>query len=150
MEAVRDDAEFHLRSPKDGEVRGTVDARALWQKLVETRLATGEPYLVFSDTVNNAMPRITAIWASRFDLEPVLGNHPADRPRPSGQRPHRRLLPVVAQPREIGTSGTSDRMFIEDVMRFLDNVLQDFIDRAPDEMARAKYSPCASARSASA
>jgi ribonucleoside-diphosphate reductase alpha chain len=50
--------EFHLRSPKDGSVRGkTVDARALFQKLVETRLATGEPYIVFSDTVNRMMPK---------------------------------------------------------------------------------------------
>ena len=57
MEAVRDGTEFHLRSPKDGSVRGTVDARSLFQKLVETRLATGEPYIVFNDTVNRTMPK---------------------------------------------------------------------------------------------
>jgi ribonucleoside-diphosphate reductase alpha chain len=57
MEAVRDGGEFHLRSPKDGSIRSTVDARALFQKLVETRLATGEPYIVFSDTVNRMMPK---------------------------------------------------------------------------------------------
>ena len=57
MEAVRDGAEFHLRSPKDGSIRSTVDARSLFQKLVETRLATGEPYIVFSDTVNRMMPK---------------------------------------------------------------------------------------------
>ncbi|MCP2885540.1 hypothetical protein NK985_24000, partial [Salmonella enterica subsp. enterica serovar Typhimurium] len=57
MEAVRDGTEWILRSPKDGSERGKVDARALFQKLVETRLATGEPYIVFSDHVNKAMPR---------------------------------------------------------------------------------------------
>ena len=57
MEAVRDGAEFELKSPKTGEVRGTVDARSLFQKLVETRLATGEPYIVFNDTVNRMMPK---------------------------------------------------------------------------------------------
>ncbi|WP_397590167.1 ribonucleotide reductase N-terminal alpha domain-containing protein, partial [Sphingorhabdus sp.] len=57
MEAVRAGEEFNLRSPKTGEVRSTVDARSLFQKLVETRLATGEPYIIFSDTVNNAMPK---------------------------------------------------------------------------------------------
>ncbi len=57
MEAVRSGAEFILRSPKDGSERGKVDARALFQKLVETRLATGEPYIVFSDTVNRMMPK---------------------------------------------------------------------------------------------
>lgn len=56
MEAVRNGLEFNLRSPKDNSIRGTVDARSLFQKLVETRLATGEPYIVFSDTVNRAMP----------------------------------------------------------------------------------------------
>jgi len=55
MEAVRDGTEFNLVSPKDGSVRGSVDARSLFQKLVETRLATGEPYIIFSDTVNRSM-----------------------------------------------------------------------------------------------
>ena len=41
--------EFILRSPKDGSERGKVDARSLFQKLVETRLATGEPYIIFID-----------------------------------------------------------------------------------------------------
>jgi len=57
MAAVRDGAEWELKSPKDGSVRGRVDARSLFQKLVETRLATGEPYIVFADHVNNAMPK---------------------------------------------------------------------------------------------
>src|SRR5438105_9447078 len=57
MEAVRDGAEWTLRSPKDQSARGTVDARSLFQKLVETRLATGEPYIIFIDQVNRSMPR---------------------------------------------------------------------------------------------
>src|SRR3546814_19334883 len=50
-------AEWELKSPKDGSTRGSVDARALFQKLVETRLATGEPYIVFADHVNENMPK---------------------------------------------------------------------------------------------
>src|SRR3546814_2270454 len=57
MEAVRDGSEFHLRSPKDQSIRSTVDARSLFQKLVETRLATGEPYIIFIDQVNRMMPK---------------------------------------------------------------------------------------------
>ena len=57
MAAVREGAEFILRSPKDGSERGKVDARSLFQKLVETRLATGEPYIIFIDAVNKAMPK---------------------------------------------------------------------------------------------
>src|SRR5690606_6944063 len=57
MDAVRNGTpEYPLRSPKTGEVIRTVDARTLWEKLLETRLATGEPYIVFSDTVNRATP----------------------------------------------------------------------------------------------
>src|SRR5687767_8182559 len=57
MECVRSGSEWQLTSPKTGSIRATVDARSLFQKLVETRLATGEPYIVFSDTVNRMMPR---------------------------------------------------------------------------------------------
>ncbi|HJR83315.1 MAG TPA: ribonucleotide reductase N-terminal alpha domain-containing protein, partial [Sphingomicrobium sp.] len=57
MTAVRNGEEFDLKSPKDGSVRGTVDARSLFQKLVETRLATGEPYIIFIDAVNKTMPK---------------------------------------------------------------------------------------------
>src|SRR3546814_5092917 len=58
MEAVRDGKEFALRSPKDQSVRGSVNARALFQKLVEVRLATGEPYIVFNDTVRSEERRV--------------------------------------------------------------------------------------------
>ncbi|MGH6706188.1 MAG: ribonucleotide reductase N-terminal alpha domain-containing protein, partial [Sphingomicrobium sp.] len=57
MEAVRAGDEFTLRSPRDGTERGKVDARSLFQKLVETRLATGEPYIIFIDQVNRSMPK---------------------------------------------------------------------------------------------
>src|SRR5882672_990686 len=57
MEAVRDGAMFGLRSPKTKDVVREVDARSLWQKILEIRLQTGEPYLIFADTVNRAMPQ---------------------------------------------------------------------------------------------
>jgi len=55
MNAVRDDLPFALRSPKSGEQLRTVSARHLWQRILETRLQTGEPYLLFSDTANNQL-----------------------------------------------------------------------------------------------
>ena len=103
MEAVKTGSEWVLRSPKDGSERATVDARSLFQKLVETRLATGEPYIIFIDKVNATMPRHQReLGPQGLDLEPVQRDHLADRPRPSRQRPHRGLLPVVAQPRDLG------------------------------------------------
>ncbi len=140
MEAVRDGAEFNLVSPKDGSVRGSVDARSLFQKLVETRLATGEPYIIFSDTVNRSMPKHhrelgLKVSTSNLCAEITL---PTGRDHLGGDRTAVCCLSSLNL--ETWDEWNGDKMFIEDVMRMLDNVLQDFIDRAPDEMARARYS----------
>lgn len=140
MEAVRTGAEFDLLSPRDGAVRKTVDARSLFQKLVETRLATGEPYIVFSDTVNRMMPK----HHRDLGLKVSTSNLCSEITLPTG-RDHLgndRTAVCCLSSLNLETWGQweGDKVFIEDVMRFLDNVLQDYIDRAPDEMARAKYS----------
>ncbi|WP_096362117.1 ribonucleoside-diphosphate reductase subunit alpha [Sphingobium cloacae] len=140
MEAVRDGAEFALKSPKDGSVRGKVDARALFQKLVETRLATGEPYIVFSDTVNGTMPK----HHRELGLKVSTSNLCSEITLPTGRdhlgNDRTAVCCLSSLNLETWDEWKEDRQFIEDVMRFLDNVLQDYIDRAPDEMARAKYS----------
>jgi ribonucleoside-diphosphate reductase alpha chain len=140
MEAVREGAEFNLKSPKDGSVRGTVDARSLFQKLVETRLATGEPYIIFSDTVNKSMPK----HHQELGLKVSTSNLCAEITLPTG-RDHlggdrTAVCCLSSLNLETWDEWSTDKAFVEDVMRMLDNVLQDFIDRAPDEMARAKYS----------
>ncbi len=140
MQAVADGAEFHLRSPKDGSVRATVDARSLFQKLVETRLATGEPYIIFSDTVNRMMPA----HHRELGLKVSTSNLCSEITLPTGRdhlgNDRTAVCCLSSLNLETWDEWHDDRMFIEDVMRFLDNVLQDYIDRAPDEMARAKYS----------
>nr|WP_246465597.1 ribonucleoside-diphosphate reductase subunit alpha [Novosphingobium jiangmenense] len=140
MEAVRDGAEFHLRSPKDGSVRSTVDARSLFQKLVETRLATGEPYIVFNDTVNRMMPK----HHRELGLKVSTSNLCSEITLPTGRdhlgNDRTAVCCLSSLNLETWDEWNGDKRFIEDVLRFLDNVLQDYIDRAPDEMARAKYS----------
>ena len=140
MEAVRDGAQFNLRSPKDGSVRGTVDARSLFQKLVETRLATGEPYIVFSDTVNRTMPK----HHRDVGLKVSTSNLCSEITLPTGRdhlgNDRTAVCCLSSLNLENWDEWKDDKVFIEDVMRFLDNVLQDYIDRAPPEMARAKYS----------
>ncbi len=140
MEAVREGEKFDLKSPKTGEVRATVDARSLFQKLVETRLATGEPYIVFSDTVNRMMPKhhrdlglkvSTSNLCSEITLPTGIDHLGNDRTA---------VCCLSSLNLEKWEEWNGDKQFIEDVMRFLDNVLQDYIDRAPPEMARAKYS----------
>lgn len=140
MAAVRDGREFDLVSPKDGSVRGKVDARSLFQKLVETRLATGEPYIVFSDTVNRMMPK----HHRDLGLKVSTSNLCSEITLPTGRDHlgHDRTAVCCLSSLNLETweEWHEDKRFVEDVMRFLDNVLQDYIDRAPDEMARAKYS----------
>jgi ribonucleoside-diphosphate reductase alpha chain len=140
MEAVRAGEEWNLTSPKDGSVRATVDARSLFQKLVETRLATGEPYIVFSDTVNRMMPK----HHRELGLKVSTSNLCSEITLPTGVdhlgNDRTAVCCLSSLNLETWEEWHGDKRFIEDVMRFLDNVLQDYIDRAPPEMARAKYS----------
>ncbi|MDP8913262.1 MAG: ribonucleoside-diphosphate reductase subunit alpha, partial [Pseudomonadota bacterium] len=140
MEAVRDGAEWTLRSPKDGSERAKVDARSLFQKLVETRLATGEPYIIFIDQVNRSMPR----HHRELGLKVSTSNLCSEITLPTGKdhlgRDRTAVCCLSSLNLETWDQWHGDKLFIEDVMRFLDNVLTDYIERAPDEMARAKYS----------
>ncbi|MGK2286039.1 ribonucleoside-diphosphate reductase subunit alpha [Pedomonas sp. V897] len=139
MEAVRDGTTFDLVSPKDGSKRGEVDARALFQKLVEVRLATGEPYIVYIDTVNRAL----APHQRELGLKVSTSNLCSEITLPTGRdhlgNERTAVCCLSSLNLETWDQWSKDERFIEDVMRFLDNVLQDFIDRAPDTMARAKY-----------
>jgi ribonucleoside-diphosphate reductase alpha chain len=140
MEAVRDGREFSLRSPKDQSVRGSVDARSLFQKLVETRLATGEPYIIFIDQVNRMMPK----HHRDLGLKVTTSNLCSEITLPTGRdhlgNDRTAVCCLSSLNLETWDEWNGDKGFIEDVMRMLDNVLQDYIDRAPPEMARAKYS----------
>ncbi|MGZ8284574.1 MAG: ribonucleoside-diphosphate reductase subunit alpha [Allosphingosinicella sp.] len=140
MEAVRDGAEWTLKSPKDGSERATVDARSLFQKLVETRLATGEPYIIFIDKVNRSMPR----HHRELGLKVSTSNLCSEITLPTGRdhlgKDRTAVCCLSSLNLETWDQWNGDKQFIEDIMRFLDNVLSDYIERAPEEMARAKYS----------
>ncbi|WP_167955914.1 ribonucleoside-diphosphate reductase subunit alpha [Sphingomonas jejuensis] len=140
MEAVRDGAEWNLLSPKDGSVRQTVDARALFQKLVETRLATGEPYIVFIDKVNATMPK----HHRDLGLKVSTSNLCSEITLPTGRdhlgNERTAVCCLSSLNLETWDQWNGEKGFIEDVMRFLDNVLQDYIDRAEPGMEKARYS----------
>ncbi|MEO1242729.1 MAG: ribonucleoside-diphosphate reductase subunit alpha [Pseudomonadota bacterium] len=140
MHAVANDEEFGLKSPKTNEVLRTINARKLWQKILEIRLQTGEPYLVFSDTVNRQMAAhqrklglkvSTSNLCSEIMLHTGLDHKGEDRTA---------VCCLSSINAEKYFEWKDEPQFVEDVMRFLDNVLQDFIDRAPDQMAKAVYS----------
>lgn len=140
MQAVKENAPFELVSPMDGATRKTVDARSLFQKLVETRLATGEPYIVFSDTVNRAMPE----HHRELGLKVSTSNLCSEITLPTGidhlGNDRTAVCCLSSLNLETWDQWNGDTQFIEDVMRMLDNVLQDYIDRAEPSMARAAYS----------
>jgi ribonucleoside-diphosphate reductase alpha chain len=139
MEAVREGAMFGLRSPKTHEVVREVDARSLWQKILEIRLQTGEPYLIFADTVNRAMPqhqRELGLSVRQSNLCSEILLH-TGKDHLGAERTAVCCLSSVNA--ETFLEWRDHPTFIEDVMRFLDNVLQDFIDRAPPEMKNAVY-----------
>ena len=140
MHAVMNDEDFGLKSPKTGEVLRTVSARKLWQKILEIRLQTGEPYLIFSDTVNRQM----AAHQRKLGLKVSTSNLCSEIVLHTGKDHLGEERTAVCCLSSINAEKyfewKDEPMFIEDVMRFLDNVLQDFIDRAPPSMARAVYS----------
>jgi ribonucleoside-diphosphate reductase alpha chain len=139
MEAVRAGGDWNLISPKTGRVVETIRARNLWIKILTSRIETGEPYILFIDAVNRHIPEHhkklgLKVKTSNLCSEITL---PTGKDHLGGQRTAVCCLSSVNL--EYYDQWHKNEMFIEDIMRFLDNVLQDFIDNAPNTMARAKY-----------
>ncbi|MBU0723376.1 MAG: ribonucleoside-diphosphate reductase subunit alpha [Alphaproteobacteria bacterium] len=140
MQAVQDGAMFGLKSPKNGEVLRQVNARQLWQRILETRLQTGEPYLLFIDAVNRALPK----HQQKLGLKVTTSNLCSEITLATGadHAGEERTAVCCLSSLNVETwdEWNAEPGFIEDVLRFLDNVLSHFIDVAPDGMERAKYS----------
>ncbi|MEA4837209.1 MAG: ribonucleoside-diphosphate reductase subunit alpha [Rhodospirillaceae bacterium] len=139
MDAVRQDALFDLKSPKTGETLRQVAARPLWQKILETRMQTGEPYLLFIDTVNRALPK----HQRELGLSVASSNLCAEITLPSGTdhlgRDRTAVCCLSSLNIETWDEWNAEPGFVEDVLRFLDNVLDHFITNAPPDMGKAIY-----------
>ncbi len=140
MHAVRDDEPFVLRSPSSGEPLRTISARLLWQKILETRLQTGEPYLLFVDAANRAL----SSHQRELGLTVRQSNLCSEILLPTGRDHLDNTRTAVCCLSSVNLATwdewRDEPRFIEDLMRFLDNVLDDFIASAPDSMAQARYS----------
>jgi len=138
--AVENDEEFPLRSPKDSSIQRKLSARSLWIRLLTCRVETGEPYFIFIDHVNKARPEHHKLAG----LEVKMSNLCSEITLPTGKDHHdedRTAVCCLASLNlERWDEWHDDPQIVEDIMRLLDNVLQDFIDNAPDDMARARYS----------
>lgn len=139
MEAVVADKEWNLISPYDKSVVSTVQARELWVRLLTARIETGEPYLLFGDTVNRQIPE----HQKKLGLKVKMSNLCSEITLPTGKdhlgENRTAICCLSSLNLENYDAWKDEKGFITDIMRFLDNVLQDFIENAPDSMKRAKY-----------
>lgn len=139
MRAVENDEEWALLSPKDKSVQRKILARSLWIRILTARVETGEPYLIFVDHVNKARPEHHKLAG----LEVKTSNLCSEITLPTGiDRDGKQRTAVCCLSSlnlETYLEWHEHPTFIEDVMRFLDNVLQGFIDNAGSDFARATY-----------
>jgi len=140
MRAVETDEQWALKSPKDGVIQSTVSARNLWIRLLTARIETGEPYMIFIDTVNRLIPQHhklaglnvkTSNLCSEITLPTGIDKEGKDRTA---------VCCLSSLNIEKYDEWKDDQNFISDIMRFLDNVLTDFIENAPEQFRDAKYS----------
>jgi len=134
MVAVATNANWDLIDPNDKSVRDTMKARKLWELILETRYRTGEPYLNFIDTANRALPQ------SQKDMGlHIKGSNLCNEIHLVTNEDRTAVCCLSSVNLEMFDEW-KDTSMIEDLIVFLDNVLQFFIDNAGDEISRAKYS----------
>ncbi len=134
MNAVKDDLVWELVDPKTGQQTDTVMARELWETLLETRYRTGEPYIYFIDKANEAYPQTQKdkglfSRGSNLCIEITL---PTNKERTA--------VCCLSSLNLETYDEWKDSMLVQDITVFLDNVIQYFIDNAPVEISKAKYS----------
>ena len=135
MQDPEADDGWNLLDPHSGAIRETVSAKALWQKILELRMETGEPYIHYIDTSNRLMPEFQKelglkIHQSNLCSEIIL---PTNEERTA-------VCCLSSVNLENYDAWSKDQLFLKDMAEMLDNVLQFFIDNAPDSVSRAKYS----------
>ena len=140
MRAVEMDEQWALKSPKDGAIQSTVSARNLWIRLLTARVETGEPYMIFIDTVNRLIPQHHKLAG----LNVKTSNLCSEITLPTGVDKDGKDRTAVCCLSSLNIEKydewENDENFIGDIMRFLDNVLSDFIENAPSQFRDATYS----------
>ena len=134
MESVRDDLDWDLIDPNSKKVTETFRARELWEALLETRYRTGEPYLYFIDTANAAYPK------TQKDLGLVShgSNLCAEITLPTNEE--RTAVCCLSSVNLEKWDEWKDSNMVADLITFLDNVIEYFIENAPDTISKARYS----------
>ena len=129
------DDSWELKEPGSDEVKEVVPARELWQRILEMRMQTGEPYVHYIDTTNRALPA----WLKDKGLKVRQSNLCSEITLPT-DNDRTAVCCLSSLNLEHFDEWSQNEMFLQDVLEMLDNVLQKFIDDAPDFVSRAKYS----------
>lgn len=134
MEAVKNDDTWELRDPHDGTTRDTIQARELWQDLLKARFRTGTPYLNFIDTANRHLPESQRKFGLRIHGSNLCNEiHLATDDR-------RTAVCCLSSVNLEKWDEWKDTGMVRDLIRFLDNVLQFFIDNATGDLEKARFS----------
>jgi len=126
---------WNLIDPHSGVIRETVSAKSLWQKILELRMETGEPYVHFIDTSNRHLPE----WQKELGLKVHQSNLCSEIILPTN-KDRTAVCCLSSVNLEYYDAWSKNGLFLKDMAEMLDNVLQYFIDNAPDQVARAKFS----------
>ena len=129
------DDSWNLIDPHTNKTIRTISARDLWQKLLETRVATGEPYVSFIDTINESLP----VQQKKLGLKVHHSNLCTEITLPTNEE-RTAVCCLSSVNLEKYDEWKNDSLFISDLVRFLDNALTHFITHAPDSVFRAKFS----------
>ena len=134
MTAVEDDEDWNLLDPNDETIRETHKARKIWETVLETRFRTGEPYINFIDTANRYLPKPM----KRKGLK-IHGSNLCNEIHLPTSEDRTAVCCLSSLNLELYDEW-KDTDVVKDLITFLDNVLQFFIDHAPDSISRARYS----------
>jgi ribonucleoside-diphosphate reductase alpha chain len=129
------DDSWELKDQNNGQVKEVVSAKEIWQRILEIRMQTGEPYLHFIDTSNQHLPE----WQKKLGLSIKQSNLCSEITLPTDKE-RTAVCCLSSVNLEYFDDWKNDELFLKDIAEMLDNVLQYFIDNAPDGVARAKYS----------
>jgi len=129
------DDSWALINPNNKAVTKIVSAKALWVKLIQNRVETGEPYIMFEDTVNNALPQFQKDLGLRVHHSNLCGEIVL-----ATNEERTAVCCLSSVNLEEYDQWKNDELFIPDLIRMLDNVLTYFIKKAPKQLDRARFS----------
>lgn len=140
MQALETNQDWELKSPKDGSVKEVIKPRDLWIKILNARIETGEPYILYTGNVDKNRSKVYEANGLKCKTSNLCAEIMLHTGLDYNGKERTAVCCLSSLNVEYYDEWKGNKLFIEDIYRFLDNVLEDFITRAPDSMKNAKYS----------